>query len=165
MKKLFAIILVLALTLVSVGFAEEEALPPMPEEAAVYEGTWVCDRASIEIIWEEEGFRVFISWGSSATENAEWEYSCYYHENDRTLVSMPFGYYNAETKTLESMPSGIHRENVFGEDGEIVTSNIVYEDGEAIFTLDADGHLLWQDAKADAGKDMIFERVEIPETK
>ena len=63
------------------------------------------------------------------------------------------------------MPSGIHRENVFGEDGEIVTSNIVYEDGEAIFTLDADGHLLWQDAKADAGKDMIFERVEIPETK
>ena len=150
MKKLFAIILVLALTLVSVGFAEEEALPPMPEEAAVYEGTWVCDRASIEIIWEEEGFRVFISWGSSATENAEWEYSCYY---------------NAETKTLESMPSGIHRENVFGEDGEIVTSNIVYEDGEAIFTLDADGHLLWQDAKADAGKDMMFERVEIPETK
>ena len=78
MKKLFAIILVLALALVSVGFAEEENLPPMPEEAAVYEGTWVCDRASIEIVWEEEGFRVFISWGSSAAETSVWEYSCHY---------------------------------------------------------------------------------------
>ena len=119
MKKLFAIILVLALALVSVGFAEEEKLPPMPEEAVVYEGTWVCDRASIEIIWEEEGFRVFISWGSSASETSEWEYSCYY---------------DAETKSLEAMPTGIHTDNVYGEDGEIVSSTVIYDDGEATFT-------------------------------
>ena len=147
MKKLFAIILVLALALVSVGFAEEEKLPPMPEEAAVYEGTWVCDRASIEIIWEEEGFRVFISWGSSASETSEWEYSCYY---------------DAETKSLEAMPTGIHTDNVYGEDGEIVSSTVIYDDGEATFTLDEEGHLLWHDVKEDVGKDMLFERLAIP---
>ena len=150
MKKLFAIILVLALALVSVGFAEEENLPPMPEEAAVYEGTWVCDRASIEIVWEEEGFRVFISWGSSAAETSEWEYSCHYI---------------AETKSLEAMPTGIHTDNVYGADGEIVSSTVIYDDGEATFTLDEEGRLLWHDVKEDAGKDMLFERVEIPEIK
>ena len=150
MKKLFAIILVLALALVSVGFAEEEKLPPMPEEAAVYEGTWVCDRASIEIIWEEEGFRVFISWGSSASETSEWEYSCYY---------------DAETKSLEAMPTGIHTDNVYGEDGEIVSSTVIYDDGEATFTLDGEGHLLWNDVKEDAGKDMLFERLVIPDAE
>ena len=150
MKKLFVIILVLALALVSVGFAEEEKLPPMPEEAAVYEGTWVCDRASIEIIWEEEGFRVFISWGSSASETSEWEYSCYY---------------DAETKSLEAMPTGIHTDNVYGEDGEIVSSTVIYDDGEATFTLDGEGNLLWHDVKEDAGKDMLFERLVIPDAE
>ena len=150
MKELFAIILVLALALVSVGFAEEENLPPMPEEAAVYEGTWVCDRASIEIVWEEEGFRVFISWGSSAAETSEWEYSCHYI---------------AETKSLEAVPTGIHTDNVYGADGEIVSSTVIYDDGEATFTLDEEGRLLWHDVKEDAGKDMLFERVEIPEIK
>ncbi len=150
MKKLFAIILVLTLALVSVGFAEEENLPPMPEEAAVYEGTWVCDRASIEIVWEEEGFRVFISWGSSAAETSEWEYSCHYI---------------AETKSLEAVPTGIHTDNVYGADGEIVSSTVIYDDGEATFTLDEEGRLLWHDVKEDAGKDMLFERVEIPEIK
>ena len=150
MKKLFAIILVLALALVSVGFAEEENLPPIPEEAAVYEGTWVCDRASIEIVWEEEGFRVFISWGSNAAETSEWEYSCHYI---------------AETKSLEAVPTGIHTDNVYGADGEIVSSTVIYDDGEATFTLDEEGRLLWHDVKEDAGKDMLFERVEIPEIK
>lgn len=150
MKKIFAIILVLALALTNAAFAEEEALPPMPEEAAVYEGTWVCDRASIEMIWEEEGFRVFISWGSSASETSEWEYSCCY---------------NTETNSLESMPTGIHTDNVYGADGEIVSTTVIYDDGEATFTLDEDGRLLWHDLKEDAGKNMLFERLEIPDAQ
>ena len=150
MKKLFAIILVLALALTNAVFAEEEDLPPMPEEAAVYEGTWVCDRASIEMIWEEEGFRVFISWGSSASETSEWEYSCCY---------------NTETNSLESMPTGIHTDNVYGADGEIVSTTVIYDDGEATFTLDEDGRLLWHDLKEDAGKNMLFVRLEIPDAQ
>ena len=61
------------------------------------------------------------------------------------------------------MPTGIHTDNVYGEDGEIVSSTVIYDDGEATFTLDEEGHLLWHDAKEDAGKDMLFEKVEIPD--
>ena len=85
---------------------------------------------------------------SGSEETSEWEYSCYY---------------NAETKSLEAMPAGIHTDNVYGEDGEIVSSTVIYDDGEATFTLDEEGHLLWRDAKEDAGKDMLFEKVEIPD--
>ena len=44
-----------------------------PEEAAVYEGAWVCGRATAELNWEEEGFRVMITWGGSAWEESVWE--------------------------------------------------------------------------------------------
>ena len=111
-----------------------------------FEGVWACGRASMEVVFEEEGYRVFISWGSSAAEHTEWEYSCLY---------------NAENNTLEAMPFGICTDIVMDEKGKVVSSNVRYEDGEAAFVLDADGHLLWQDAKEDAGNGMAFEWVEM----
>jgi len=145
MKKLLAIILTLALLLTNAAFAEEDEFAPMPEEAAAFEGTWVCGRASIDMIWEEEGFRVFITWSSSAWEHTEWEYSCLYHEEDHSLVSMPFG-----SRT----------EVTFAEDGETAAYNTVYEDGEATFTLDEEGCLIWTDEKENAGQDMRFEKLD-----
>ena len=142
MKKLTVVMLVLSLLLPSAALAED-AFAPMPLEAAAFQGNWTCDRASIELNWEEEGFRVFIQWSSSASESTEWEYSCYYNEADNSLVSMP---------------TGIRTEIVYDEAGDIASSNEVYNDGEATFILDEDGHLLWQDAKEDAGKDMHFEK-------
>ena len=125
--------------------AEEEP-EPMPEGADAFSGVWVCGRASIEMVWEEEGFRVFISWGSSAWEHSEWQYSCYYHPENNSLVSLPFG---------------IRTDIAYGNNGEIASEKVIYEDGEATFTLDEEGHLIWQDEKEDAGKDMRFEWVEI----
>jgi len=149
MNKLTSLILVLALLLAGTAFAEENFMP-MPEAAAVYEGTWVCDRASIEIVWEEEGFRVAIAWGSSAFENTEWEYSCFYHEEDNTLVAMP---------------TGSRTEFTYDDNGEVKSFSVVYDDGEATFSLDENGFLIWNDAKEGAGKDMLFERVENPEAE
>ena len=146
MKKLFAFVLALAMLFACAAFAEEEGHAPMPDGARAYEGNWACGRASMEMYREEEGFRVLISWGSSAAEHSEWEYSCFYDAVDNALVSMPFG-----TRT----------DITFGEDGEIAAANVIYEDGEAAFTLDEDGHLIWQDAKENAGQDMHFERMEI----
>ncbi len=117
------------------------------EEAAaiaLFEGEWQCDRAAIEVYWEEEGFKVLIRWGSSAWEHTEWEYSCYYHEDDGTLVSMPFG---------------IRTEFVYGDDGEIVSATETYNDGEATFYLDEEGCLIWQDEKENAGEGMHFTKV------
>ena len=135
----------LALTLLAMGaaLAEEPDIqsPPSPD---LYSGSWACDRASIEMNWEEEGYRVLISWGSSAWENSEWEYSCYYHEEDKTLVSMPFG-----SRT----------DYVYGDDGELVSATEIYSDGSATFSLDGEGKLIWQDEKENAGDGMRFERI------
>ena len=142
MKKLTAIILALLLTLLGCAALAEEA--SMPAGAEAFEGVWQCDRATAALYWEEEGFKVLITWGSSAWEETEWEYSCYYNEEDHTLSAVPFG-----TRT----------EVVYGEDGEPVSATEAYNDGEAVFSLDADGCLLWQDLKENAGEGMRFEKL------
>ena len=76
----------------------------------------------------------------------EWEYSCLYQADDNSLAAMP---------------TGIRTDVVYGDDGEVASYQTVYEDGDAVFTLDEDGFLLWKDLKEDAGKDMRFEHVEI----
>ena len=79
MKKLTAIILALVLVLGCTALADEVA---MPEAAGDFEGVWQCDRATVAVYWEEEGFKVQVTWGSSAWEHTEWQYSCYYHDED-----------------------------------------------------------------------------------
>ena len=87
---------------------------------------------------------MLITWGSSAWEHTEWEYSCFYHDEDHTLVSMPFG-----TRT----------EVVYDENGEQTSATEVYNDGEAIFSLDEEGKLIWLDEKENAGDGMRFEKL------
>ena len=141
MKKLIAIILALILISGCMAAAEEAS---MPAEAAAYEGVWQCGRATIALYWEEEGFKVLITWGSSAWEHTEWQYSCFYTAEDHTLSAIPFG-----TRT----------EFVYGDDGELVSATEAYHDGEAVFSLDPEGFLLWQDMKENAGNGMRFEKL------
>ncbi|MBR3740383.1 MAG: hypothetical protein IKN04_07960 [Clostridia bacterium] len=115
-----------------------------PAGAAAFEGVWQCDRATIAMYWEEEGFKVLITWGSSAWEHSEWEYSCYYHEENNTVVSVPFG---------------IRTEYVYGDNGELVSATEAYNDGEAVFSLDEEGKLIWLDEKENAGDGMRFEKI------
>ena len=145
MKKLLAVLMVLSLAAVSfAALAENEpAVPPAPDPDP-YSGVWECDRATAEIVWEEEGYRVQISWGSSAWETTTWEYSCYYHEDDGTMVSMPFG-----SRT----------EWVYDDSGEVVSAKTVYDDGVAVFSLDQEGRLIWQDEKENAGEGLRFDWV------
>ncbi|MBO4377629.1 MAG: hypothetical protein J5889_01605 [Clostridia bacterium] len=139
MKRLLAIIMTLIMLCGIPALAED--VPPIA--AKDFEGEWQCGRASIEMYWEEEGFRVHIRWGSSAWERTEWEYSCYYHEDTGEAVSMPFG-----TRT----------EYVYGENGELASVTEVYNDGEATFALTEDGFLTWKDEKENAGEGMLFEK-------
>ena len=148
MRKLFAIILALALALSLAGCAaaEEPQNDATPEEAKPFEGMWMDDRAVAQLIWEEEGFRILIQWSSSAEECTEWEYSCVYDKETNTLVSV--------------MENGSCREVVYDENGEEKSSTTVYEDGTATFSLDEEGRLIWKDAKEDAGKDLHFIKLE-----
>ena len=141
MKKVLLAVIVLVM-MASIAFAEEAAT--MPEAAEAFEGVWQCGRATIVLYWEEVGFKVLITWGSSAWEHSEWEYSCYYHEENNTAVSMPFG-----TRT----------EYVYGDDGELVSATEAYNDGTATFLLDDEGCLIWQDEKENAGEGMRFEKL------
>ena len=145
MKKIIPVLIALVLAIAcTAALAEEEpAAQPAPDPDN-WSGVWQCDRASIEIVWEEEGYRVLVRWGSSAWEETEWEYSCYYHEDDNTLVSMPFG---------------MRTDLVYSEESELPAYTIVYEDGQATFPLDEEGHLIWTDEKENAGEGMLFEYI------
>ena len=147
MKKFVLVLLALVIT-AGLAMAEGDS-NPMPAEAAVYEGAWQCDRATAEMYWEEEGFKVLISWGSSAWETTEWEYSCFYHEDDNTLVSMPFG-----SRT----------DLVYDDNGNETSATTVYDDGQATFKIDENGHLIWIDEKENAGDGMLFEKLDVAET-
>ena len=149
MKKMALILMVLVLMTANAAFAEEvfDGQPaPTPD---LFSGLWVCGRASIEMDWEEEGYRVLIQWGSSAWEYTEWEYSGFYHEEDQTVVTMPFGR---------------RTDLVYNDESEIASAKEIYDDGEAVFSLDAEGYLIWLDEKENAGADMRFEHVEVVDT-
>ena len=141
-KKVLLVMLALVM-MAGIAFAEE-GVAPMPDSAKAFEGVWQCDRATIAMYWEEEGFKVLITWGSSAWEHTEWEYSCYYHDEDNTLVAVPFG---------------IRTEYVYGDDGELSSATEAYNDGTATFFLDEEGYLIWQDEKENAGEGMRFEKL------
>ena len=143
MKKLLSLLVALALTLGLTGLclAESEDARPAPSPDP-YSGIWQCDRATAEIIWEEEGYRVLIQWGSSAWELTEWEYSCYYQEADNTMVAT----------------DGSRAELTFNDAGEETNCRVVYEDGRALFSLDAEGCLIWQDQNENAGEGLRFVR-------
>lgn len=143
MKKLFAIMLALVLALSCTAVLAEDA---QPEPDAPFGGLWEAERTEIEINWEEEGYRVYIRGSDSATSFSVWEYSCLYDE---------------ATNTIKSMPTGIHTEVTVAEDGT-ETSNVVYEDGEAEFSLTEDGKLVWKDLKDDAGNGVVFEKADDP---
>lgn len=143
MKKFFLIMAAIVLAMAcTAALAEEEPVLQDAPDPDNYSGVWQCDRATAEIVWEEEGYRILIEWGSSAWESTTWEYSCYYHEDDNTLVSMPFG---------------IRTELVYTEGSELPEYTVVYDDGEAVFSLDEEGHLIWTDLKENMGEDMQFE--------
>ncbi len=105
--------------------------------------TWVCDRASIEMFWEEEGYKVYVEWGSSAWESTVWMYSCTYDARTNSLVG--FG-------SCENL--------VYGENSQLISSEEVYDFGEVSFTLNEDGGLLWHDEMENAGQDMVFLRLD-----
>ena len=147
MKKFLMVLLALVM-MGGLAMAESDS-NSMPAEAAAFLGEWQCDRATAEVDWEEEGFKVIITWGSSAWETTRWEYSCFYYEEPDSLVAMPLG---------------LKTDLVYSDDGEVSSAVMVYDDGMATFSIDEDGHLIWIDEKENAGDGMHFEKLDDSET-
>ena len=104
----------------------------------------ISQRATIEIAPDEDAYLVTVQWGNSAADSIVWEYTCLYDEELDGLVSVG-----------EATKSDVF----YGEDGEIASSELMYDDGAAVFTFDDDGRLIWDDAVEDAAGVMAFEAV------
>ena len=142
MKRFFIIALAALLAcLMPTALAEEEAADA-PEGGAAFVGDWMCGRATIQILEAEAGYTVYIRWGGSAFDTAQWRYDCAYDPS------------------ADALKGTGSRENVtYAEDGEVAATESVFEDGGATFTLEG-GLLRWDDAVEHAGADMAFERVQ-----
>lgn len=104
-----------------------------------YVGIWNCGRCTITISKAKDVYKANIIWGSSAFENAEWNYNCHYDEESATLVC-------DSDATLVN-----HKYNDTGKDKKTT----VYKDGSGSFKVRG-GVLRWTDEKEDAGKELYF---------
>lgn len=102
-------------------------------------GVWGCGRCTINISPESDGYRVDITWGSSAAESSVWTYLCYYNEFSNSIACAS---------------GGVNTNVVYSEDGTH-TDTVVYDDGGAEFTI-SNGVLTWKDYVENCGDGMVF---------
>ena len=120
-------------------------LPAADESpVAAFEGEWVAGRALLTIDDLDDVIYCTVNWGGSAFDSAVWEYEAAYDE------------VSGELTTLET---GVKSNVTYGKDGEILSSEVEYDDGAAAFTLNDDGTLTWTNFKETPGEnEMVFEK-------
>jgi len=123
----------------------EKTPEDVPNPVAPYEGTWGSDRATLTIEELDDAIYCTVTWGGSAFEYAIWEYEAVY---DRVADE------------LNTMETGVKSIVTVGEDGEVISSKVEFDDGAASFSLNADGTLTWTDYKGTPGEnELVFEKV------
>ncbi len=145
MKKLFALFLVLCLSIAAAAaFAEDDAVDYLEShpEAAPYVSVWAAEDGAwrIESYGEDDGVRVSVIHKLGDNLEDVWEYSAAMNENG----------------TLLAVPLGLHFQRDTVENG---LSKTYYEDGDAEFVIDENGKLVWKELKEDAGKGLAFEKI------
>ena len=90
-----------------------------------------------------------VTGSGGAFSGAYWAYTCDYDEETDSLVS------NGEVASMI--------EYTYSEDGEDYSEELIYDDGEAVFSLDDAGNLIWDDRKENAGEGRTFEPVAVEE--
>ena len=113
-------------------------------------GEWNDDRVTIYIEETMEDYQVAVAGSDSAFSGAYWAYTCDYDAETDSLVS------NGEVASMV--------EYTYSEDGEDYSEELVYEDGEAVFSLNDAGLLVWDDRKEQAGEGRTFALVPEEET-
>ena len=145
MKKLISLFLVFCISVAAMAaFAEDEigSYPDDYPESKVYVNTWVAEDGDwrIEVYGEDGGIKPMVVHRLGDNKEDIWEYATALGENN-ALVAVPFGlHYKQDTVTYD-------------------WDTIYYEDGDAVFTINEDGKLLWKDLKEDAGKGLEFEKI------
>ena len=114
-----------------------------------YEGKWESGNTTIEFYIIDGFYRCFIDRKEKDDIVIHWEYFCTYDAEDNHLVSDSLGlkeiYYSADDED---------------EEEEAIE---VYHDGSAVFSINNNGDLLWNDLKDNEGDGCLFQLVEIQE--
>ena len=147
MKKMFALLLALCLALAAASaLAEEDEFGYYPDEnpeSKPFVSTWIAENGDwrIEMYGEDGGIKPYIVHKLGDNKEDIWEYATALNPEKTALTAVPFGlHYQQDTV------SGNWDANY-------------YEDGDAVFTLNENGQLLWNDLKEDAGKGLAFDRI------
>ena len=145
MKKLFALFLILCLSITAVtALAEDNTVDYLDShpEAAAYVSVWVAEDGAwrIESLDEDGGIRVSVVHRLGDNREDVWEYSASMSENG----------------TLRAVPLGLH----YQRDTVTAEWNVTYyEDGDAELAINEDGKLVWKDLKEGAGNDLAFDKI------
>ena len=152
MKKLLAILLACTMLFTLAGtavLAEDEQ--PQPEGGKKFEGNWAVMGGLVEIYYEEEGYRVLVDLCNNEDwSGVEYEYSCYYVENEDALVSISSAKtpYTSDASTFDRTRGEAEYEGM-DEDGM-----------ETVFTIAENGSLHWADGHdKGAGEDLEFRNI------
>ena len=140
---LFVCTLILGLFLAS-ACADEF---PQPEGGMKFEGNWAMMNGLIEIVYEEEGYRVSVDlFQQDDNTGTLWEYSCLYNEETDSLLSL------SSSKTAYTMD--LHTlDRTFGE---CAYEGLDVDNNGSSFALTESGSLEWKDGHENIGQDLEF---------
>ena len=147
MKKILSILLAVLLTFAFAAALAEDAAP-QPEGGKKFEGSWALAGGLIDIVYEEEGYRVQVDLFNNETRSGSvWEYNCYYREATDSLVSL--------SSLKRSYTTGLGIEDRI--DGEIAYDDMDEEGQESVFAINENGALTWTDGHGlEATADLEF---------
>ena len=147
MKKLISILLAVMMmgAAACAAYADEV---PQTEAGKKFESNWAIPDGLVEIVYEEEGYRVNIEITKEDGTGANWQYNCFYQEEGDCLSSVAASRtnYTIDPNTGDK----VYGETVYDEFAEEKCSE---------FTIDADGFLIWKDAHDDAGAGLKFTNI------
>ena len=148
MKKLLALILAICLSVtVLAALAEEDDFGYYPDEypeSQVFMSTWVAEDGDwrVEMYGEDGGIKPYIVHRLGDNKEDIWEYAVALDAEDHSrLTAVPFGLH--------------YKQDTVSGNWDVT----YYEDGDAVFTINENGCLVWTDLKEDAGKGLEFEKI------
>ncbi len=113
-----------------------------------FESDWALEGGLAEILREEEGWRVSLYLANRKDGGARWEYNCLYDSAKNALVAV-----SAEKLefTFDSMLTEQY--------SDTPAYDSFPEGKAAVFTINGDGKLLWDDPIEQAGEGLLFTRI------
>ena len=149
MKRLACILLAVIMVLGLIGAAWADEVP-QPEDGKKFEGSWARMCGLIEIVYEEEGYRVLVDlFNQEDSAGTIWQYACLYSEEEDALVSITSSK-NAYVMNPDTLDKTLDEPEYEGFDESADIS---------VFSLNEEGALEWRDGHENMGQDLQFTQI------